>query len=170
MTLKEALYGRRSVRRYEDRPVEDEKLREILDAAQHAPSARNLQPWHLTVIRDAALIGELEEGVRRAENNPDMKIFYGAPAVVLVSGNAANHWNEIDCGLCTENLVLAAYGAGLGTCIVGYVMRYLNDPSAKETLEKLRLPEGFAPLYAVAIGYPADAPAARPREDKTTWL
>lgn len=166
----EAIYGRRSVRRYQSRRVEKEKIQLVLDAAFHAPSARNLQPWHFTVIEDPALIAELEEGVRRVENSPQMRVFHGAPAVIMVSGHGENHWNQIDCGLATENLLLAAHSLGLGTCMVGFVMRYLNQPEASGTLEKLRLPEGFSPLYAVAIGYPDEDPAARPREKKETWL
>ncbi len=166
----EAIYGRRSVRRYQDRDVEKEKLQMILDAAFHGPSARNLQPWHFTVIEDRALMDELEEGVRKAEKNPQMRVFHGAPVVIMVSGHTENHWNQIDCGLATENLLLAAHSLGLGTCVVGFVMRYLNQPYAAETLEKLRLPEGFNPLYAITVGYPDEEPAARPREKKDNWL
>ena len=108
----EAIYGRRSVRRYQSRRVEKEKIQLMLDAAFHAPSARNLQPWHFTVIEDPALIAELEEGVRRVENSPQMRVFHGAPAVIMVSGHGENHWNQIDCGLATENLLLAAHSLG----------------------------------------------------------
>ncbi len=168
--IMEAIYGRRSVRRYQSRGVEREKLEAVLDAAFHGPSARNLQPWHFTVMEDPGLIGELEEGVRRAESNPQMRVFHGAPVVILVSGHQENHWNQIDCGLATENLLLAAYSLGLGSCVVGFVMRYLNQPAAAETLEKMQIPEGFCPLYAVALGYPEEEPDARPREQKVNWL
>ena len=166
----EAIHARRSVRRYQSRGVEREKLEAVLDAAFHGPSARNLQPWHFTVIEDPALISVLEEGVRRAESNPQMHVFHGAPVVIMVSGQEENHWNQIDCGLATENLLLAAYSLGLGSCVVGFVMRYLNQPVAVGTLKRMRLPKGFRPLYAIAIGYPDEEPDARPREQKASWL
>ena len=122
------------------------------------------------MIEDPGLIGELEEGVRRAESNPQMRVFHGAPVVILVSGHQENHWNQIDCGLATENLLLAAYSLGLGSCVVGFVMRYLNQSAAAETLEKMQIPEGFCALYAVALGYPEEEPDARPREQKVNWL
>lgn len=167
----EAIYARRSVRKYLDTPVEKETLALLADAAVHGPSARNLQPWHLTVITDRDLIREIEEGVRTAMNAPGMGVLYDAPAIFMVSGDSTNRWNNIDCGLATENLLLAAQSLGLGTCVIGFVQRYLNTEAAAGTLEKLHLPEGYTPLFAVTVGYPAETPAARPRQnDRVDWI
>lgn len=166
-----AVLERRSTRKYEDRPVEREKLEILAEAAVNGPSARNLQPWHYTFITDRGLLGEIEEGTRKAMGSADMRVLHGAPAAIVVSGHRENHWNEIDCGLSTENVLLAAHSLGLGTCVVGFVMRYFNTPESKGTLEKLCLPEGFFPLYAISVGYPAKTPDARPRDpSKVSWI
>lgn len=165
-----AILERRSIRSYESRPVEAEAVEAIMNAAVNSPSARNLQPWHFTVISDRALIDEMEQGVSRIMNDPDRHIFYGAPTVILVSGDSANRWAKMDCGMATQTLLLAAHSLGLGTCVIGFVMQYLGSPEAADTLKKLNLPQGYEPLYAITLGHPAgEQPAARPREMKVEY-
>jgi len=165
-----AILDRRSIRSYTDRPVEAEAVETILNAAVNSPSARNLQPWHFTVIRDKALMDEMEQGVGRIMNDPDRRIFYDAPMIILVSGDTANRWAKMDCGMATQTILLAAHSLGLGTCVIGFVMQYLDSPEAADTLKKLNLPEGYAPLYAITLGYPAVSPEARPREMKADFI
>ena len=156
-----AILDRRSIRSYTDAPVETDKLETIIHAAINSPSARNLQPWQFTVIRNQALIAELDRG----EN-----IFYGAPAIIMISADSASRWAKMDAGMATQTILLAAHSLGLGTCVIGRVMGYLDTPEAAETLAKLHLPEGYAPLYAITVGYPAVEPEARPRELKAEYI
>ena len=64
-------------------------------------------------------------------SNPDFQIFYHAPVVILISGAAEGPWIVEDCALAAENLMLAAYAAGLGTCWIGFAQNYLNTPDGK---------------------------------------
>lgn len=166
-----AILDRRSIRSYTDQPVEQEKLDAVLQAAINSPSARNLQPWHFTVIQDKAMMDELEEGVAKIANDPSRKhIFYGAPMIILVSADSSSRWAKMDCGMATQNILLAAHSLGLGSCVIGFVMMYLGSPEAETTLKKLNLPEGYEPLYAITLGYPNVEPDARPREMKVSYL
>ncbi len=72
---------------------------------------------------------------------------------------------NLDCGLLGENMMLAAQSLGLGTCCLGGCISFINsDPSAAPYLDKLTVPEGYTLLYAIAVGYPDEAPEAKPRD------
>ena len=81
MDIFDAIATRRSVRKYTDRPVTDEDIRTVLEAAMMAPSAGNAQPWHFVVVRDAAL------RARVAELNVYAAMARTAPAGILVCGD-----------------------------------------------------------------------------------
>ncbi len=167
----DCIASRRSIRKYKDRPLEPSVLETLLQAAIQAPSAANRQPWFFTVIRDRELLREITDGVSHAMERPEMNCLFEAPAAVIVSCDAANPWSRADCGMATQNFLLAAESLGIGTCVVGFVMRYLADPAGAGTLKKLEIPEGYAPLYAIAVGYPSEKPEARPRKDTCAhWI
>jgi nitroreductase len=130
MNLQDAIYGRRSVREYTRDPVDDGLLRRLIDAAIHAPSAVNEQPWSFTVVRDQALLERISREakaymlgtlstdptsnhLRRLLSDANFQIFYHAPALVLISAVSESPWAIEDCALAAENLMLSAYAAGL---------------------------------------------------------
>src|ERR1039458_6194162 len=104
MDLKEAIYTRRAAREFTAEPVDDETLRQLIDAAVQAPSAVNQQPWSFCVIRDKALLARISSEAKahmlrtspvallphfqERLNNPNFHIFYHAPALVLISSVA----------------------------------------------------------------------------------
>ena len=117
MELMDAIYGRRSVRRYSDRPVSDDVLRKLIGAAMMAPSAVNQQPWHFITVTDR---GKLDAA---ASVNPHAGMVTKAPAAILVCGDESlemhpGYWIQ-DCSAALQNLLLAAHGLGLGAVWTG---------------------------------------------------
>ena len=110
------LLERRSIRKYEDRPVPEELLDAVLQAGIHAPSGMNTQGVRLVAVRDPELIATLSRlnaAVMNATNDP----FYGAPCVIVVLADPTVYggWN-CDGSLMMGNLMNAAHAVGLGSC------------------------------------------------------
>lgn len=170
MDVIQAIHGRRSIRSYAPKPVADEMIADIIrDAAQAPPPFSGLVPWTFNVIcgvdRIAAL-GAAALDYSRANrpagggwswlDRPDFRAFWGAPAVIVISGEVE------DCCRAGQNLMLSAYARGLGTCWVGSPLPWLRTDAAKA---ELRIPPALTPVVAMCLGYPAavpDAPARTP--------
>ena len=91
-------------------------------------------------------------------------MFRNAPAVIAVAGKAGK-FTDIDCGLLGENIMLAAYSLGLGTCCLGGAPAFIaGKPETAELYEALQLSEGYELLYMIAVGYPDEEPQAKPRD------
>jgi nitroreductase len=185
MDLDASIHGRRSVREYTSQPVDEETIRRLIDAAVHAPSATNAQPWTFTVVRDQDLLGRVSEATKahllvaappglRSDRHrieladPDFDIFYHAPVLVLISGIADGPWVVADCALAAENLMLAAHAAGLGTCWIGFAQGYLNTPEGKDALG---LPQAWVSVAPIIVGHPnATPPPVARREPEIRWV
>jgi nitroreductase len=185
MDLSEAITGRRSVREYTDKAPDKQTIRRLLDAAVQAPSAVNQQPWTFTVVRDQKL---LEQASREAKSYmlanatadthadhframlgaPGFQIFYHAPVLILIAALAQDRWIVEDCAMAAENLMLAAYGAGLGSCWIGFAQSYLNTAEGKKLLG---LPSAWVPVAPIIVGYPKSPAQPVPRkEPEIRWI
>lgn len=165
-----AIMARRSVRKYLDKPVEREKLETVARAGINAPSARNWQYWAVRIVEDTRLIDEVTEVYRQAnpemvKNDPNFKnMFRGAPALICVCSPRDGGF-DLDAGLLGENMMLAAQSLGLGTCIqTGPVHFLVTNEKAKFFLDRLDIPSDYKLLYVISIGYPDEAPDAKPRD------
>jgi len=160
MQVEEAIYSRRSIRRYSPRDVPDELVLKLIDAARQAPSSKNSQPWEFIIVRDQ----EVKE--KLAQLAPYGRFIAQAPVVVaVVTDPEKSRFHMVDGALAVHNLTLAAWALGLGTCWVGTMDR----EKAKEILE---IPEGKHLLTVLPIGYPAEQPQPRPRKpiEEITYL
>lgn len=148
------IFARRSIRRFHSNPVEEEKVRQILEAAMAAPSANNARPWHFIVIR------ERERLNRIAEVHPYAKMCYEAALVIAVCGDPAIsplYWVQ-DCSAATQNILLAGTTLGLGTVWLGVHPR----EERKQPLKKLlQVPVDQEILSLVALGFPAEKKPSR---------
>jgi nitroreductase len=144
MDVFEATHQRRSIRNYQDKPVEREKLERILEAGRLAPSAKNLEPWHFIAVTDPGKRKALSGGTWA-------KFLTQSPLVIVACGDkkASPDWYTIDVALAVENMVLVATSLGLGTCCVGS----FNEKDVKITL---KIPENFEVLVMLAVGYPGN--------------
>lgn len=165
----EAIMTRRSIRRYQDKPVPEALITQLLEAAMAAPSASNQQPWQFVVIDDRKLLDMIPS------IHPYSQMLKEAPLAILVCGDMrlarhSGYWVQ-DCSAATENILLAARALGLGSVWLGC---HPNDDRCAGLRELLKLPEEVIPLALIAVGYPAEekGPAQRynpERVHRNTW-
>jgi nitroreductase len=183
--INEAISGRRSTREYLDKPVDEETVLRLIDAAIQAPSASNGQPWTFTVVRDQALLNRISDAAkahmlatmpdgpesdryRTKVTDASFQVFYHASALVVISGIAQSPWVAADCALAAENLMLAAYSEGLGTCWIGFAQGFLNTSEGKNALG---LPATSMPVAPIIVGYPKSKVAPVPRKKpEIRWI
>jgi nitroreductase len=185
MDINTAIFGRRSVREYTAQPVDPQIVNSLIDAAVHAPNAVNQQPWAFTVVLDQAVLARISDHAKRHMlatmppsshsdyfrsrlSNPSFHIFYHAPVLIIISAIEQAPWIVEDCALAAENLMLAAYAAGLGTCWIGFAQSFLNTPEGKSALD---LPADWVSVAPIIVGHPKTAASAVPRRDPTVkWI
>lgn len=183
MDIKEAIFGRRAVRDYTGEAVDQEAIRLLIRAAVNAPSAVNQQPWTFTVVRDQTVLDRISREAkshmlatmssshnhfRSLLDDPNFHIFYHAPVLILISAIAQGPWIVEDCSLAAENLMLAAYAQGLGTCWIGFAQSYLNTEAGKTALGLAATGVAVAPII---VGRPKALPAPVPRkEPEIRWV
>ena len=161
MDVYEAIKTRRSVRAYQDKPVPDEVLDRVLEAARWAPSARNLQPFKLVVVKDPEMRKRL--GVAA-----DDQAFVGqAPVVIASVASDPDRFMScevppyaVDTAIAMDHLTLAAASEGLGTCWIGA----FSQPRVREILS---VPDTHKVVSLMPLGYPADTEAPRSRKSKS---
>ena len=143
MDVFKAIQKRRSIRAYEPTKVPKKTLNRILEAAQLAPSAGNVQPWHFIVVTDSQKRKRLAEGGRYA------KFLAESPVVIVGCGDhvASPKWYMVDVTIALEHMVLTAASEGLGTCWVGSF-------TENEVKELLKIPKNFRIVALLALGYP----------------
>lgn len=166
----EAIMARRSIRQYKDTPVEREKLETLAQCGIAAPSGMNSQPWELRIVTSAESIQGISQTMLAA--NPEMaardpeakNIFRNAPVLIFVG--APENEGGINIGLLGENICIAAVSLDLGTIIMqGPLAMLKNSPEGQEWLAGLGFSEGYSPRYVIGVGYPDEAPEAKPRDE-----
>ena len=173
MGVIEAIEARRSIRAYKDVPVEREKLQFLAECGVKAPNAMGRQEWELRIVDSQKWIDDCTaaylkavEGTDKAKymQTPTFKnIFRNAPAVIFVAAPEGLFAGE-NVGCLGENVMLAATELGLGTCFLGSVQMIFAEPAMQEYLQSLGFSEGDKLRYALAVGYPDEAPEAKARD------
>jgi len=165
MDVKEAIHKRKSIRKYQDRPIPEEIIEELLDAARRAPSAKNTQSHKYFVIKDKETINNL-----RTHNVFKRPFAYDAPLIIVCCANpklypesvdvdnSPEDYALIDLSIATSFLVLRATELGLGTVFVAWVYR-------DKLREVLNIPDEYIVPFVLPIGYPAEDPAPRTRKE-----
>ncbi len=158
MNVYEAIENRRSVRVYQNKPVPENILTRILEAARRAPSAKNRQEWKLIVVRDSETRKKLVE----AANNQQ---FVGeAPIVIAAVGLTPDYTmrcnipaDPVDVAIAIDHITLAAVEEGLGTCWIG---SFYQD----KVRQILGIPSSCKVIELLTLGYPADSPRPKSRK------
>lgn len=153
---------RYSCRAYDGRLPEKDKLEAIALAAVQSPSALNRQPWRINVITNKQLIEEMDaEGMRILAEAKDKTVyerfmnrggtlFYNAPCMYLILKQPGT---EMDIGIVSENIALAAASLGLGSVICGMAAIPFNGPKGEEFKKRAGFSEGWEFGVAVLVGY-----------------
>ena len=183
-----AIKTRRSVRAYESKKIPREIVNTIIEAGNQAPSGMNSQPWRFVVVEDEALHKKLiDTAVPNAKklletvktSNPEryqqiMKryeeledpIYYSAPAIIFVIGK--DRYGDLSCPLACENMMLAAYSLGLGTCWVQFGSLVADN---EEITKELELKEDEKIFGPIVVGYPRVIPEPpEKRQPEVKWL
>jgi nitroreductase len=161
MDFFEVIHQRRSIRRFKDQPVEEEKLTAILEAAKAAPSAGNLQAYEIYLVRSQAAL------IRLASSLPQMDFFSEVPfvlvfcanperAVIRYSDRGRTLYAVQDATIACTQAMLAAVALGLGSVWVGAF-------DERTVSELLSLPASVRPVALLPVGYPGEVVEPRPR-------
>ncbi len=161
MDVFEAITGRRSIRAFKATDVPSETIEKLIDAARWAPSAGNIQPWEFIIVRKP----EIKRKLARAALG--QSFIEEAPVVIVVCADEERSARGYgvrgrtlyciqDAAAAIQNIHLAAYALGLGTCWVGAFRE-------EEAREALKVPEGIRPVAIIPVGYPAETPSPRSR-------
>lgn len=178
MELIQGIRERRSIRKFEDRPVPRELLREVVETAAYAPSWKNTQTARYLVVDDKEKIRELAGEACMLGFEKNMENLSKAPAVVVLTGikgrsgyerdgsfstSKGTHWESFDAGIAAQTFCLAAWEKGLGTVIMG-----LFDE--KEIAGRLAIPQEQQVCAVIAVGYPQSVPEAPRRKSAEELL
>lgn len=172
----ETIMARRSIRQYKPRPVDRDTLQSILKCGIHAPNGQHKESWQIRVVDSPEFINGLtalykQENPQATERPGFKNIFNNAPTVVFIAYDTTYDLSQVDCGLLGENIILAAQSMGIGSCCLGAPIRFMNSAAAVEYLKRLDLPDTHKLLYAIALGYPDEEPAAKSRDmDKVKFI
>lgn len=164
MTFDDIVRNRRSVRAYDSRPVKEEDIVAMCEAARWAPSACNHQTWRFVAVTDRDRIERLcDQALRPVISNKWLRqaplIIAGCSQLDIVANKIGTRvtgieYYQIDLGIAMEHVVLKATELGLGTCWVGWFKE-------QKVREILAIPERVRVSALLAVGYPADAPPAK---------
>ncbi|MFM7218514.1 MAG: nitroreductase family protein [Bacteroidota bacterium] len=192
--VRNAIYERRSIRKYQDKALNKKLVEEIIQAGRMAPSAMNKQPWSFYVVSDRQLIKELSKsiikasfmdfaksGIRQmvrtasdlyhAARHADLKstddpVFHGAQTVVFITAPKEDEWAMIDVGMCAQNMLLMAHSLGIGGCPIGFAKLVEHAKS----YPKLRIPDGEHVVLAIILGFPDEVPEVHPRRRNNVFF
>ncbi len=157
MDVMRAILERRSIRRYQDRPIEESVLAKVLEAGRLAPSARNEQDWRFIVVKDAGLRAKMVDACL------GQSFIQDAPVHLVVCANNVRDMacgqpaRTVDCSIALSFMMLEAVECGLGTCWLGSF-----DNQAVKSL--LHIPDDYQVVAVTPLGYPDEQVEARPRK------
>ena len=157
MTLNELIFTRRSIRKYQDKPLDRDLLNAVLEAGRLAPSARNRQDWHFTAVENPALHQQMIEACC------DQPSVAQAPVTLVIWMNEEGFMHckqsaaTVDGSIALSFMMLKAAELGLGTCWLGHF-------DADKVKAVLGLPEKAVVVAVTPLGWPDESPDPRPRK------
>jgi len=153
MYLVNNVLSRRSIRRYEKKDIPEDVLDKILEAGRQAPSAGNIQPWHFIVLTDYEIKKELSKGLWNRFVKDSPVTIVGCASI----GVFGRRWSIIDTTIALQNMVIAAWVMGVGSCWIG-------DFREGKVKQLLSIPDKWKVVALITFGYPAEKPHSRPKK------
>jgi nitroreductase len=162
----ENIMARRSIRKYKEGPVARETMQTILECGINAPSGQNRQSWEVRVVDNPETMDEIislmAAGNPAADPGMIKGCFRGCPTMIFIANDPSYDFSVIDCGLLSQNIMLSGHALGIGSVCLGSPVRFLRN--APEAIAKLGFSEGYTPVICIGMGYPDEAPEAKPRD------
>ena len=154
MSLLDLILSRRSIRRYENKDISEEVLQQILETGRQAPSAANRQPIHFVIVNDHDTLKILCDTLfSRFVKYAPLAIVGCADIKSLLTGK----WAVVDATIAMQNMVIAAWALGIGSCWIGAC----NEEKVKELL---KIPDKWKVVALITLGYPAEQPKPRAKK------
>ena len=156
MNAYEIITSRRTIRKFKQQRISEEVLMKLIDSARLAPSGANKQPLRYRIVAEAEQVKTIQESVKWAamispNGNPSEDEQPVAFIVLLVDTNVSKAGYELELGAAAQNIMLAAWSEGIGSCWLGNIDR-------KKIIETLNLPERYILNTVIALGYPLEEP------------
>ena len=157
MEISELIRTRRSIRKFDSRPIEEEKLNRIMEAGRLAPSASNKQDWKFILVTDKTILTNLAEACN------GQSFVAEAPAAIISCSNSDRVMScgqsaaTVDCSIAMSFMIMQATDLGLGTCWLGS----FNQDAVKKAVE---ISDDYTVVAITPLGYPTEIPASRPRK------
>jgi nitroreductase len=156
MKIDEIIKTRRSIRRFKQKKIPRNILKDLVDLAHLAPSAANLQPWEFVIVDQESLCEEIFKtlswaGYIRPKRNPKEGEKPTAYIIILVNKKINKDNYAHDCGAASQNIMLSAWEKGIGSCLLGAIDR-------EKISDILNLDEDYLVDTVVALGYPLESP------------
>ncbi|MBC7098285.1 nitroreductase family protein [Candidatus Bipolaricaulota bacterium] len=158
MEVLQAIQGRRSVRRFQARPVERELLERLVEVASWAPSGGNAQTWHFVVVTEPDRLRHIKAVSPGHLGDPPavIALCQDMEAARRKGGELGGTLAVMDSAMAAQNILLAAYDAGLGSCVIASFHKGAVG-------KLLGLPAGMEPVLLVSVGWPEQMPSPPPR-------
>jgi len=153
MNVFNVIRTRRSIRKYSPKPIPEQQLQKIFEAARLAPSSANRQPWRFVVVQDT----DRKKALAEAADNQTFLSDAAAIVVAIADPRASANWCEKDTMIALEHIVLTATSLGYGTCWIGAF-------DADTVKRLLKIPAKMKVVAITPIGVPDEKPAAKPRK------
>ena len=144
----EVVRNRRSIRKYQEKSVEKEKLERILEAARLAPSAMNRQPYQIFIVSNKEILSKISTVCNQDWKAPVMMVMVSIPKEAWVRDDGEEYW-KADAAIAMHQVSLAAYAEGLGTC-------WIAAFKEKEVKEILGIDSDSRVAFLSPLGYPAE--------------
>lgn len=165
----EMILSRRSIRKFQDRPIPEEDIRQIVDAALHAPSAMGRQTWKFTVVMNREKIRELARATGEVLGREGYDMY--CPQVLIIPSNLeTSPFGREDNACALENMFLAAHSLGIGSVWINQLQGICHEPRIRSILKKLQIPDDYVVYGMAALGYAAEEPAPKERIGQTAYI
>ncbi|MFH1696435.1 MAG: nitroreductase family protein [Candidatus Diapherotrites archaeon] len=158
MDVKDAIERRKSVRAYSEYEIKKDEINSLIRAVQLAPSAKNLQPCKIVIVRDALVKEKLARACRER-----MFIAQASAVFCIVVNESVSRWTIVDAAIALEHVALQAVELGLGTCWIG-------DFEEGMVKEIIKVPEHLKVVALMPIGKPAEEPERRTRKEVSEFV
>ena len=160
---------RRSTRAFLNKPIPQEDLDLILQAALHAPSGMGLQTWQFTLVKNREKIQQLATAVRQELDRPGYNMY--EPEVILIPSNEkGSKFGKEDDACALENIFLAAHSLGIGSVWINQLQDICDRPAIRQVLDSFGIPADHVVYGLAALGYPDDTKAEKARTGKVVVI
>ncbi|MCE5285697.1 MAG: nitroreductase family protein [Pelosinus sp.] len=181
--LVKSILSRRSIRSFTSAQIKEEELSTIIEAGQYAPSAKNEQTWHFSVVQNKELLTKIDtilrriflnsgdQGLQARASADNFSAFYHAPTLIIVSADQTAIAPEPDASLALGNILLAAHAIGVGSVWIHSLRSLFSSDEGKALQKDLGIPDGYTIYGSAALGYNGgDIPNAAPRKTGTVSI